>query len=179
MLKKKDKKNQEEELTADESVENKKEEEIQEKTDWKELAEENLYKWKRTVADFENYKKRQAENLKDTIAYANTNLILEILPVIDNFHASTEHIPEEQKDNPWVTGIMYIQKQLEKVLEDNGVSEIVVKTGDDFNPETMEAVKQEESSKKKEESDDKVKKVLMKGYKIDGKVIRAARVTVE
>jgi molecular chaperone GrpE len=149
--------------------------------------------WKRCLADFENYKKRQSEEKRDMIAYSNINLISEILPVLDNFHASTEHIPKDQKENPWVVGIMYIQKQLEKILEDNGVSEILVKSGDEFDPNIMEAVG--DSNDANEHSNDsnknKVKKVLMKGYKVGparnashsdaggGKVIRAARVTVK
>lgn len=141
----------------------------------KERAREN---WKRMAADFENYKKRQEEARKDIIAFSNQNMILEILPVLDNFHASTEHIPEEQKNSPWVVGIMHIQKQLEKILEDNGVSEIKIKIGDEFDPENMEAIKQE-AGDSEQESKGKVKKVLQKGYKIGGKVIRAARVVVE
>ena len=141
--------------------------------------------WKRAQADFENYKKRQAENQKDLIRYAGENMILEILPVLDNFHASTEHIPEGQKENPWVTGIMHIQKQLEKILEDNGVAEIVIKSGDEFDPEIMEAIKSDANNANEHANDAnnkktyKVKKVAQKGYKIDGKVIRAARVIVE
>jgi molecular chaperone GrpE len=149
--------------------------------------------WKRCAADFENYKKRQTENQKDLIAYSNINLILEILPVLDNFHISTDHVPEDQKKSPWVVGIMHIQKQLEKVLEDNGVKEIVVKEGDKFDPEIHEAVgdanlpaspaggrihanqRMEENSIKEQG----IKKILQKGYKINNKVIRAARVIVE
>lgn len=133
--------------------------------------------WKRCAADFENYKKRQAGNMKDVIAYSNTNLILEILPVLDNFYASTDHVPEDQKKSPWVVGIMHIQKQLEKVLEDNGVSKIVVEEGDKFDPSIHEAVEDKDANKEK--SKNIIKKILMKGYKIENRVIRAARVTVE
>jgi molecular chaperone GrpE (heat shock protein) len=133
--------------------------------------------WKRCAADFENYKKRQAENQKDLIAYSNINLILEILPVLDNFYASTEHVPEDQKESPWVVGIMHIQKQLEKILEDNGVSEVVVKAGDKFNPEIHEAIENKENKSK--DLKNIVKKILIKGYKMGDRVIRAARVIVE
>ncbi|MFZ2975059.1 MAG: nucleotide exchange factor GrpE [Candidatus Moraniibacteriota bacterium] len=139
----------------------------------------SLEGWKRCMADFENYKKRQNEERKDMIAFSNVNLISELIPILDNFHASTEHIPEEQKENPWVTGIMYIQKQLEKVLQDYSVLEIEVKIGDEFDPSIMEAVKQESGDSEQETSENKVKKILMKGYKINNKVIRAARVAVE
>ncbi len=58
-------------------------------------ALENLSGWQRCQADFENYKKRSAESQKDLVRYATQSIILEILPVIDNFHASTDHIPAE------------------------------------------------------------------------------------
>lgn len=137
--------------------------------------------WKRCMADFENYKKRQIEERKDLIAFSNVNLISELIPILDNFHASTDHIPQDQKENPWVTGIMYIQKQLEKVLQDYGVLDIEVKIGDEFDPNIMEAVSSANITNENtnDTNENKVKKVLMKGYKINNKVIRVARVAVE
>jgi molecular chaperone GrpE len=143
--------------------------------------QEYLEGWKRCQADFENYKKRQGELQIENIKYANLALIMEILPVLDNFHASTDHVPEDQKDNAWVVGIMHIQKQLEKVLTDNGVTEIETKVGDDFNPNIHEAVhpvKSAEGGPAKREFD-RVNKIILKGYKMQDKVIRAARVIVE
>jgi len=149
-------------------------------------AQNSLEGWKRCLAEFENYKKMQAESQKDRIRYATENVILQILPVIDNFHASTDHIPEEQKDNSWVTGIMYIQKQLENVLAENGAEEINLKVGDNFDAKYCEAVLENSDDKKgKKNTDkagdkksDKIKKVILKGYKIGEKVIRPMRVTV-
>lgn len=133
--------------------------------------------WKRCQADFENYKRRQAEAQKDLIKYSTESIIYQILPVLDNFHSSTDHIPEDQKNNPWVTGIMHIQKQLEDVLKDNGVEEIKVEIGDDFSPHIHEAIINDQEIKTKE-GKNKISKVVQKGYKIDGKVIRVARVIV-
>lgn len=133
---------------------------------------------KRLAADFENYKKRQVQAQREWTQFSNENMILQIIPVLDNFHASTDHIPEDQKENPWVVGIMHIQKQLEKVLEDNGVQEIKVKEGDKFDTNIHEAIEQAESDKNEEESGGKITKIVQKGYKIGDKVIRAARVVV-
>jgi len=142
---------------------------------------ESADKWKRIAADFENYKKRQVEERKEMIAFSNAQLLSEIIPVLDNFHASTDHIPEDQRDGPWVVGIMHIQTQLEKVLEDNGVVEIPVKVGDKFDPEVMEALA--DASDKDEDANDakgnRVKKVVQKGYKMGGRIVRAGRVIVE
>lgn len=134
-----------------------------------------LLRLQRCQADFENYKKRQTENQKNFIQYATQNIILEIIPVLDNFYTSTEHIPADQGKNPWVVGIMHIQKQLEKVLEDNGVQEIKIKVGDEFDHNTMEAV----HSNNQQEAGNKVGKIIQKGYKMGDKVIRPARVVVE
>lgn len=135
---------------------------------------------KRCQADFENYKKRQAENLKDFMKYSTQNMILEIIPVLDNFHVSTDHIPEDQKDNSWVVGIMHIQKQLEKVLTDNGVEEIAVKIGDKFDPKIHEAIQSHETQNIKHKTENyKIKKIVLKGYKLGEKVVRVARVIVE
>lgn len=144
-------------------------------------AMENLDGWQRCQADFENYKKRSVESQKDLVKYATQSIILEILPVIDNFHASTDHIPAEQKDNSWVTGIMYIQKQLENIVTENGVEEIKVKEGDSFDPIYHEAIEDKEcvECKADQKYKNKIKKVLTKGYRIGDRVIRAARVVVE
>ena len=86
-------------------------------------------------------------------------------------------MPEDQKDNAWVTGITYIQKQLEDVLKNNGVKEIEVKVGDEFDPGLHEAIDTKETKMDTKETN-KIMKIAQKGYKIDGKIIRAARVVV-
>ncbi|EKE25125.1 MAG: hypothetical protein ACD_5C00285G0005 [uncultured bacterium] len=146
-----------------------------------EKAAEYLDGWKRCQADFENYKKMQSDSQKDLIKYAASNILLQIIPVLDNFHMSTAHIPEDQKNGGWVIGIMHIQKQLENVLAENGVEEISAKVGDTFDPVMHEAIEDKEclhcEGEKKYEN--KIKKVMMNGYKMGDKVIRAARVVVE
>ena len=119
----------------------------QEISELEKKSKEYLEGWKRCQADFENYKKIQSDNQKDLIRYAAQNVILQIIPVIDNFHAATAHVPEDQQGGGWVQGIMYIQKQLEDVLVQNGVNEIEARIGDEFDPNLHEAL--EESSDKK------------------------------
>jgi molecular chaperone GrpE len=134
--------------------------------------------WKRSQADLENYRKLQEKKMAEFREFANLDIIYQIIPVLDNFESSLEHIPEDKKDGGWVQGILYIKKQLENVLKNNGVEEIMVKAGDKFNPEIHEAVQQEIDSKK-QETKNVIKKVVQKGYKVGERVIRAARVTVE
>lgn len=160
-----------------------------------EQAEEYLDGWKRCQAEFENYKKSKMNLERDMAGRAVEDFAYRLLPVVDNFHMSTDHIPEDQKDGAWVQGIMYIQKQLEQVLQEMGIEEIVVKEGDVFDPSLHEAVggtsdKRKVTSDKEEgentedrrgdnlSSPETIKKVLMKGYKRGERVVRPARVTV-
>ena len=103
--------------------------------------------------------------------------MLDIVPVLDNFRAATMHVPPEQKDSPWVTGIQYIEKQLETVLVENGVTTIEAEPGTLFDPSLHEAVGTEEGSEEKSE-EHKIAKVLQKGYKVGSTVVRPARVSV-
>lgn len=132
-------------------------------------SEKYLDSWKRCQADFENYKKDQAMHQEEFLKYAKMDVIEQILPVLDNFEISLKHIPEDKKGNGWVEGITHIKRQIEEVLRNNNVEEIVVKTGDNFDPEIHEAV----SGK-----GEKVKKVLQKGYRLNGRIVRATKVEV-
>ncbi len=134
----------------------------------------------RVLAEFDNYKKQSAQRQSEMAQFAGEKIIHEMLPVLDNFHSATEHVPEDQKDSPWLMGIMYIQKQMEKVFEDEGVSEIDIKIGDEFDPETMEAIANNDDKEKdkKESKEQKVSKIIKKGYRMKGKVMRPARVEI-
>ena len=173
-------------------VKKKKDEEIIEETEKltdteksENKEQEYLMGWRRCLADFENYKKRQQESAKNIGGYVKEDMILQIIPVIDNFHSAIEHIPAEQKEMPWVVGIMHIQKQLEDILKENGVVEIPVKVGDEFDPNLHEAIasNQEaassEQEKEEKENANKITRIVLKGYRLGEKVIRAARVIVE
>jgi molecular chaperone GrpE len=134
--------------------------------------ESALDSWKRCQADFENYKKSQARQQEEFRKYVKMDVIEQILPVLDNFEMSLDHVPEKSKENKWVEGIVYIKKQLEDVLKNNDIEEIIVKPGDKFDPEIHEAIGGE--GKKQV-----VKNIIQKGYKFNGRVLRAARVEVE
>lgn len=163
------------EPTTDEEVT-----EAEEKSEWQVKAEEHLSDLQRTQADFENYRKRQQESQKELGGYLIEKLILDIVPVLDNFRSATMHVPPEQKDSPWVVGIQYIEKQLEDVVKSNGVEVIEVKEGDAFDPTIHEAMSSEaENQDETKEEAHTVVKVLQKGFRLGGKVIRPAKVTVK
>ncbi|MFZ1720270.1 MAG: nucleotide exchange factor GrpE, partial [Candidatus Moraniibacteriota bacterium] len=146
------------------------------------ISDEYLNDLKRLQADFENYKKRMANEQRETMRFVTTGIISDLVPILDNFNMAVAHVPEDKKSDPWVTGITYIEKQFEEVLAGFGVSVMGVKAGDDFDPSRHEAVSTEETSNNNQETNDaeahKIAKVLQKGYTMDGKVIRVAKVTV-
>jgi molecular chaperone GrpE len=179
MFAKKDKnKDQEtvEELEDNDTQEEKEEVEISKEPKSKE--EEYLDGWKRCQADFDNYRKRQDERIKELGNTVKEDLVMQILPVLDNFQMSLDHVPEGQGQLPWIQGILHIQHQLESILKENGIEEVEVKEGDKFNPEIHEAIENHQQEEEKEEHH-KVKKIILKGYKLGERVIRPARVTVE
>ena len=104
--------------------------------------------------------------------YVKMDMIEQILPVLDNFDASLEHVPENQKKSSWVIGINHIRKQLFEILKSINIEEIETKRGDKFNPEIHEAV-----AGKGEKHE--ISKIIQKGYQMNGKVLRATRVEVE
>lgn len=141
---------------------------------FKKQAEENLAGWKRALADYENFKKRKKEEEEELIKWANENLILDILPILDNFRNAYLSLPKELVGNEWVCGIKHVKHQLENLLKNKGVEEIK-SVGEEFDPELHEAV---EKIKSKKEKANVIVEEVLKGYKLNGKVIRAAKVKV-
>ncbi|QQS61352.1 MAG: nucleotide exchange factor GrpE [Candidatus Moraniibacteriota bacterium] len=149
-------------------------------------SKESLLGWRRCLADFENFKKRQEVYGREISVRAVEDVVLNFLPVIDNFSSSIVHVPKDHENDPWVTGITYIHKQLEGVLREIDVEEIEVKEGDVFDPEIHEAIEnrgnlesEKESEEEKQESSIiKISKIIQKGYRFKGKIIRPARVAV-
>ena len=147
---------------------------------------EALAGWQRCVADFDNYKKRQAENARSSMQYAKEDIVASLLPVLDNFHASLDHVPAEHAESPWVTGLGYIQKQLQDILQENGLTEMPVQIGDDFDPVKHEAIKDnadgaDASTQEDQDNNDnaqRIAKIVTRGYMMGEKVIRPARVIV-
>ena len=134
-------------------------------------AETYLDNWKRTQADFVNYKRRSEQEKEDTIKFGNTLLLRELLPVLDDLQRALESIPEDTDDMPWVEGIRLIERKFKKCLESQGVK--VIKTeGEAFDPNLHEAAMHIDGE------DGMIIKELQKGYKLYDRVIRPAMVAV-
>lgn len=143
----------------------------------KKKCDEYLNGWKRAQADYQNLKKQTVSQQIDFIKFANENVILELIPVLDNFQSAYNALPKELVNNSWVQGIKFIKKQLEDVLVKNGVKQIEC-LNKEFDPKFHEAV-----NCKKENNIKKAKlivcKELCKGYELNGKIIRPAKVEVK
>lgn len=138
-------------------------------------TEDYKEKWQRALADLENSRRRFEQEKANLIRYGTEGLLEDLLPVIDNFYRATEHVPEEQKNSPWVTGIQYIQKNLIDVLEGRGVKEIPAKKGDQFDASIHEAIAAEEHA---ELPDNSILEVKNRGYRLHEKVLRPVQVVV-
>ena len=125
---------------------------------------------KRQQAELINIRNRFEIQKKDIFLYANENIILEILPILDNFKRSTEHLPKDLANNNWAQGINLIEKQLEETLKQNGLEIIETKVGDKFDPNNHETISGE---------GELIDEIVLDGYKLNSKVIRPTKVKVK
>jgi molecular chaperone GrpE len=124
----------------------------------------------RLQAEFENYRKRTEKEREELTKYGNKELIVKLLPVVDNFELAFNN--QKDKEN-FIKGIELIYAQFNEILEKEGVQKIKV-LGEKFNPELHEALLQETSDK----PEGTVTEELQSGYKFHDKVIRFAKVKV-
>jgi molecular chaperone GrpE len=137
----------------------------------KEKAATNLAGWQRTQADFINYKKRSEQEKADLGKYANSELMLKLLPALDDLERALAAIPPRKSKLSWVEGVRLIERKLRTILEGEGLSQIKA-LGEPFDPHFHEAVMQ---GKGKEGV---VVEEVQKGYRLHDRVIRPSRVVV-
>jgi molecular chaperone GrpE len=137
----------------------------------KEKAENYLASWQRSQADLENYIKRAEQEKSETIEFANTILILDLLPILDDFERAFDSLPAELDEQNWTEGIKLIYNKLKTILEAQGLAEIKVK-GEYFDPYFHEAAGQMEGE------EGIIIEEIRKGYKFRGKLLRPSMVMV-
>jgi len=146
----------------------------EEKRDWEREYKELYDRFVRLHAEFENFKKRMIKDKEEAIRFANQALIQEILPFVDNLERSLEHADEAKNIHALREGIEMTLQQFLKTLEKSGLEPIQAK-GEPFDPNVHEAIMQVETD---EMDPHMVVDELQKGYKLHGRVIRPATVTV-
>jgi len=134
----------------------------------------NFDQFVRARADYENLKRRTEGERAKLNLEIRERVLVKVLTIVDDFERALQNVPENLRDEPWISGITLIEKKLKTFLEQENISEIPAQ-GQEFDPYFHDAVhRDEESSGDK----DVVQAVYQKGYKLGDKVIRPAVVKV-
>ena len=131
-------------------------------------------KYIRLYSEYDNYRKRTANEKVELIKTAAEGTIAALLPILDDFERALPTM-EKDEDKTHYEGMMLIYNKLKHTWEQKGLEEIKA-TGEPFNTDEHEALTQIPAPS--EDMKDKVIDVVQKGYKLNGKVIRYARVVV-
>ncbi|HZK19131.1 MAG TPA: nucleotide exchange factor GrpE [Treponemataceae bacterium] len=133
----------------------------------------------RKTADFDNYRKRMQREKQEAYDYANTNLLTDLIPIMDDFDRAL--VAGEDKNDeevgglkPVVDGIKIINKQLKTTLSNKYCLEGYGEEGDEFDHDIHEAIGKCEGAV----ADPICSEVYLKGYKLKDRVIRPAKVMV-
>lgn len=129
---------------------------------------EYLEGWQRAKADFINYKKDEGKRLENIMRFASADFMEDILPVLDSFDLALATGAGGNAGQ----GMVLIRSQLESILKKRGVTEIAVRKGDPFNPESHESIGETAS----EYPAGAIAEVSQRGYECFGRVLRPTRV---
>ena len=132
-------------------------------------------KFLRLFAEFENYKKRTSKERMDLFKTANQEVIVAMLPVVDDFERAMKELSKD-KDSELYKGVSLIQNKFIGVLKNKGLEEVVVSAGDTFDSEMHDAITQIPAPDKKMKG--KVIDVIEKGFQLGDKIIRHPKVVV-
>nr|WP_294932038.1 nucleotide exchange factor GrpE [uncultured Flavobacterium sp.] len=132
-------------------------------------------KFLRLFAEFENYKKRTSKERMDLFKTANQEVLLAMLPVLDDFDRATVEINKSDDEN-LKKGVELIHEKLKSTLVSKGLEQVEVRAGDAFNADFAEAITQIPAPSDKLKG--KIVDVIEKGYKLGDKIIRFPKVVI-
>jgi len=132
-------------------------------------------KFLRLFAEFENYKKRTSKERIDLFKTANQEVLLAMLPVLDDFDRATVEINKSDDEN-LKKGVELIHEKLKSTLVAKGLEQVEVRAGDAFNADFAEAITQIPAPSEKLKG--KIVDVIEKGYKLGDKIIRFPKVVI-
>lgn len=173
----------EEIYTEDQPAENKKSRKKKSKTEEYKMKiaelekdlEESKDKYLRLYAEFDNYKKRTIKERRDLIVTAGRDTISAILPVLDDFDRAKQSADDENSQEVFTEGVSLVYNKLHNVLKSKGV-QAMESNGQPFDPELHEAIT--EIPAPSEEMKGKIIDTIEKGYLLNDKIIRHAKVVV-
>jgi len=120
-------------------------------------------KWKRALADYHNLEKRIDKEKEFFVKFSNAQLLASLLPVLDDFERAEKHLKDQ--------GLSLAVNKFKEILQKENLEEIKAQ-GEEFNPELMEATEIVKGPK------NRVVEVVNKGYLLNNKVLRVAKVKV-
>lgn len=145
------------------------------KDELEQLIAELTLDLQRTRADFENYRKRVEAEKSSAREAGRRGAIMQLLNIVDDIDRALMHVPEEIRENSWVSGVAGLDKKLQKSLSDFGVTKINASKGSHFNPDVHEAIQLDEETDGEHEV---ISDELRAGYMLDGQVVRPSMVKV-
>ncbi len=126
--------------------------------------------WKRAEANLINYKKDEMKRFQDSVLYMSEELLSDLIPVLDSFDLAMGTL---EAGGPVEKGVYMIKNQLEAILARRGLSKIIVRPGDKFDPNRHEAIEEIEGGES-----GTVAQELTPGYELGYKVLRPSKVKV-
>jgi molecular chaperone GrpE len=148
---------------------------IEERDDLQRERDEYLGALQRERAEFQNFKRRTADERDAMLGLAAEGLIRKVLALADDFDRAVETRPEALDGDAWVEGIAAIDRKLRQLLESEGVNDIEAAPGTRFDPRDHEAVVNVPGTGRK---DGEIVEELRRGYRLRDRVIRPALVAV-
>lgn len=146
---------------------------IQQLDEQTKLCDEYKDKFLRAQADFDNFKKRSAKERISIMKFANEDLILELLEVVDNFERAMDSIDQVHDTSSIKDGVSMVYKQLMNVLTQKGLIKIEA-LNKEFDPNQHEAIASVESDLE----ENTIVEVVIEGYMLNDKVVRPSKVIV-
>lgn len=125
-------------------------------------------RWKRSAAEFQNYRRRAEQERLALLRTANAGLIVELLPVLDDLERALASVPDADVESEWVKGTRLVERKFRQILERQGVAPIEA-VGAAFDPKLHEAIGG---------SGDTVAEEYQRGYTFHERVLRPSMVMV-
>ncbi|MGQ9518359.1 MAG: nucleotide exchange factor GrpE, partial [Anaerolineae bacterium] len=137
-------------------------------------ADEYLDQWRRSVAEFSNFRKRMERDRQEFQKTATTDFLKRLLPVVDDMERAFAHLPAELASHEWIIGMQMVYQKLLDLLYQEGLQPIEAENSR-FDPLFHEAVSYEESP---DHEDGAIIGVVRRGYRLGERVLRPAQVRV-
>ncbi|EKB59921.1 nucleotide exchange factor GrpE [Bergeyella zoohelcum] len=156
------------EINTEETTEN-----LSQEKSTEEILAEEKDRYIRLYAEFENYKKRTAKERMEFFQYANQEMMISMLGILDDFERALNEMTKNGNEEQ-LKGVELIYQKFKSKLVEKGLKTIEVKAGDDFNVDFHEAITQIPAPS--EELKGKIVDVIETGYTLNEKIIRFAKV---